>query len=70
MDDSDIESVEHASLGVLRDLWEVRWGKELVLAHYPSFWFSVGERLFDAGWVSWTTTSGGKAVFRLKEPVT
>lgn len=70
MNDSDIESVEHVSLGVLRDLWEMRWGESYVaMPTSDKFWFRVAERLYESGWCGRVKTHPERYIYRLKEAV-
>lgn len=71
MEPTDVEFVEHVSLGVLRDLWEVRWGDSYVaMSKADAFWFEAAVRLCHANWCSRTRTHTDRYVFKLKEPVT
>lgn len=71
MEAMDTESVKHVSLGVLRDLWKMRWGDSYVaISKDDAFWFEAAVRLYHANWCSRTRTHPDRYVFKLKEPVT
>ena len=63
-EDVDVDLVP---LEVLLDLWRVRWDRQYVRVPAGTFWYTVGKRLWRAGWMVAIDGSPSAALFKLRE---
>jgi hypothetical protein len=66
MEDEDV-NVDLVPLEVLLDLWRVRWGRQYVAIPTDTFWSNVGERLFDANWMTVVRGNPERHLYQLRD---